>query len=273
MRFGQKMLDYFNVTWPRKLNSTRLQIPMMGGIKVGISGEPFLLQLFGFFLSKTDGPVIDVGANIGQTLVKIKSVDPDQKYYGFEPNPTCFAYLERLTRANQWDNVTFFPCAVSDSTSIETLHITSGKPTDSKGMLQPTLNPTIAPDRTRKIVVVDYAEVDKHIEEKMGLLKIDVEGAELDVVKGMLEAIKRDKPFIFIELWPYDTLAERRKQVISLLQSAGYRVYVVEKLDNKRLGGWKAVDENHKPTQEMHDYFAIPIDREDLLDDLKASIS
>ena len=44
-----------------------------------------------------DGAFIDVGANVGQTLLDTLNAHPMVQYIGFEPNPSCVFYLRTLT--------------------------------------------------------------------------------------------------------------------------------------------------------------------------------
>jgi FkbM family methyltransferase len=55
------------------------------------------------------GTFVDVGMNLGQTLLAAKAIDPARHYIGFEPNPHCFAYCEQLTQLNQLPNVSLVP--------------------------------------------------------------------------------------------------------------------------------------------------------------------
>ncbi|MBK7626701.1 MAG: hypothetical protein IPJ16_05790 [Bacteroidales bacterium] len=62
-----------------------------------------------------DWTVIDVGANIGQTLIKIKSIDKEINYLGFEPNPVCVNYLYiRLLIETILKHAIVFPAGISD---------------------------------------------------------------------------------------------------------------------------------------------------------------
>ena len=47
-------------------------------------------------LKKKNGAYLDIGVNIGQTLMKLKSVNPKIEYIGFEPNATCVHYVNKL---------------------------------------------------------------------------------------------------------------------------------------------------------------------------------
>jgi len=48
-----------------------------------------MIDLLKKILLLKDGVFIDIGMNLGQTLIKLKCVDPNIRYFGFEPNPGC----------------------------------------------------------------------------------------------------------------------------------------------------------------------------------------
>jgi hypothetical protein len=59
-----------------------------------VKHESYLDDIYLTILSKTKGAVIDVGVNVGQTLLKILSIDKNRLYYGFEPQIIAAAAVE-----------------------------------------------------------------------------------------------------------------------------------------------------------------------------------
>lgn len=57
---------------------------------------------------------MDIGANIGLYMVKLKSLDLQREYYGFEPNPVCNFHTQELISSNDFQNVRPFPFALSN---------------------------------------------------------------------------------------------------------------------------------------------------------------
>ena len=60
-------------------------------------------------------------------------------------------------------------------------------------------------------------------------MKVDVEGAELEVFKGFYDTLMRDKPTLLFEILPSYSLentfrVERQRELVELLHSVGYRV-------------------------------------------------
>lgn len=271
MKFGRRLIRRVNFTLRRQIHGRPIKIPFVGGIKVGVSAERFLLDILEQFLPKLDGAVLDVGANLGQTLCKVKVADPHRAYFGFEPNAACHAYLETLVRLNGWSDVTVFPCGLGDNTSILRLHVSADRPTDPLG----SLLPSFFPDGKREIelswakpaVVFRYADIADTIGTRIAFLKIDVEGAELEVARGMSEAISRDQPVVVIELIPDRTLVRRHEETVALFRSLDYDFFAVRKHANKHWAGVQPMDCYAFPEdRSMTDYLAIPTSKRALLD-------
>lgn len=76
----------------------KLKIPMI--YKMGrdliVPDEKLMSAFLKIFLTYKSGAVIDVGANVGIYLLKLKAIDSKRKYIGIEPNPSAFFYLSEL---------------------------------------------------------------------------------------------------------------------------------------------------------------------------------
>jgi len=269
MKFGRGVIRRFNFTLRRRVEGRRIKIPVVGGLKVGVSGEKFLLDILKLVLPKLEGAVVDVGVNLGQTLCKIKLVDTTRRYYGFEPNAACHAYLETLVRVNDWPNVTLFPCGLSDRTSILRLHVSAQDATDGLGSFLPSMEqrPEGVLNDAKCAVAFRFAELAQLIEQRIAFLKIDVEGSELEVVRGMAATIRRDEPLVAIELMPDRTLVGRHEQTVALLQSLEYDVFCIKKDDDNRWAGLQPMSSYvFTIAASMTDYLAIPRSKPALLD-------
>ena len=150
--------------------------------------------------------VLDVGANEGQTLVDlVKAGLGHVEALAFEPNPACAYYLQHLVRENRWSNVTVLPIALSDGQRCLSLDLNSEN--DSAATLVPNLRPG-APVSHRQVVPcfsLDHLIETSTIRVKPNfLLKIDVEGAELEVLRGSQDALRASRPLVLCEvLWAH----------------------------------------------------------------------
>jgi FkbM family methyltransferase len=153
--------------------------------------------------------VIDVGANTGNHTIffagpmKAASVTP------FEPLPAASRALRAGVERNGLTNVdlTRLGVGVSDREGRARL-IFSGR-----GGLGAT---SLEPDPSGEIGV---ATLDSMISGRVDLLKIDVEGMEMNVLAGAWDLIGRTKPLVFVEIANRNTPA-----LMGWLQVAGYKV-------------------------------------------------
>src|SRR5690606_22235943 len=106
------MLSHVNLTLP-SLEDSNISIPMIGsmGYDHFFESEMWLNSLLRKLIPvycNTDY-FLDVGVNVGQTLLKVKLVNKEANYLGFDPNPNCLFYLYCLIRCNKFENVTILP--------------------------------------------------------------------------------------------------------------------------------------------------------------------
>lgn len=60
-----------------------------------------MLKILTSLFKLRSGTFLDIGVNLGLTLIKVKSVNADRNYIGFKPNPACVFYIEELKRINK----------------------------------------------------------------------------------------------------------------------------------------------------------------------------
>ncbi len=247
-----------NLTLPRRIDGTVVRVPVIAGLKAGLSGEKFLIDLLRALSPHVAGAFVDVGANIGQTLARLRIADADRPYYGFEPNPACFHYLERFIEVNSWMNVTLFPFGIGERPSIMSMHTAVGKATDLTASFVPDSRVKDEDITYKHAAVFDYATVAPFIREPIAILKVDVECMELEVLRSFRSAIERDRPVIVTEMLTLERHRERHVQTVELLRGSDYRVFLIESNRRHRLTGlreihaYEDVDAPHKA-----DYVAL----------------
>lgn len=252
----------FNLTLPRRIDGKPIRVPVIAGLKIGLTGEMYLLDLMYRLLPRCEGAVVDVGANIGQTLSKAKLAAPARPYYGFEPNPACFHYLARFIEVNDWQNVTLFPFGIAEQTSVLGLHTSANKATDPEATFLPDANPHHSVASTRYAVVLEYTAFASLIREKIAFLKVDVEGMELDIIKALRAAIERDRPVLVLEMLTLPALETRHAETLKILQSLDYRVYYIETDKKRRLVGLREIRSYENITAPLKaDYVALTEDQ------------
>jgi len=145
-------------------------------------------------LLKQGDVAVDVGANIGYiTLNMAKCVGMQGKVLAFEPVPPTYDRLRRNIRNNACTQVQTFSNAVGE-TGDHSANIFLPKGGDNAHSLS-----SLKQFADSNVFKVDIVRIDDVINQPVQLIKIDVEGAEVSVVRGAAETIKRSHPYIIFE--------------------------------------------------------------------------
>ncbi len=161
------------------------------------AGEEWMLEMMHSLLRRGDA-VIDIGANFGlHTLFAARLVGDNGRVVAFEPIPQNLRLLRRNLRLNHVENqVTIAPQALSDSGEAHLeMHFRPGE-LDQTASLRPGQgsNQTIRVSNSR----LDEYPFPARFSPR--LIKIDVEGAELSVLRGARETLMRFHPLLLLEV-------------------------------------------------------------------------
>jgi FkbM family methyltransferase len=156
--------------------------------------DPGYLQLFK--LPKKGDVVIDIGANIGYTTLNFASIVGEKgQVISFEPDE--FNYNEFLKNIKKNNFVNVIPNNLGLGAVPENVKLAVHSP-DNLGMNR------IDRNASDNFSVINIITLDSYIEKnnisKVDLIKIDVEGFELNVLKGGINSLKKFKPILYIEL-------------------------------------------------------------------------
>lgn len=230
------VLEKLNIVASIILNQNKFKIPIIQ--KMGFSNlymsEPWMIQLLKIVLPISEGKFIDVGVNVGQTLLKLKAVSDEMEYIGFEPNPTCYYYAKQLLKTNKFKNISLVPVGISDSSNLGELHFFSNSSVDSSASMISDFRDETKVLRKEFIPLFTVDDLEKSIKMmNLAILKIDVEGGELEVIKGFYSKIKESKPIILMEILPtysakHAKRLNRQNELIDLLKRAEYLIYRIE---------------------------------------------
>jgi FkbM family methyltransferase len=182
--------------------------------------EPSVVRVASAILHRGDSAV-DIGANVGFLTRQFAAmVGTNGRVFAFEPDPATFAYLAYNTR--RLPQVECSAAAMSDRDGIMTLYL---HPTSA--MSNSLVN---AWDNARPIDVKTFsfdAWANTIDFGRLGLIKVDVEGAEPLVLRGMLKTLSSPKkPQVISEFCPTnlgDHAAEQ--EVFKIFSDHGYRVH------------------------------------------------
>ena len=140
--------------------------------------------------------VIDIGANVGYyTMVAAKLVGPTGCVHAFEAAPRTFAGLQTNATLNPAANIHVHGQAVTDRYG-ETEFFTAAADRTGYSSIRDL------GEQTAAVATVPAISLDSILAElpRTRLVKIDVEGAELLVLRGMRGLIERDRPHVLLEL-------------------------------------------------------------------------
>ncbi|MFT7473532.1 MAG: FkbM family methyltransferase [Verrucomicrobiales bacterium] len=157
-------------------------------IKYWIDGTPEIRLTK--LLSDPERMSIDVGANIGQFTWWMRRYA--KGVVAFEPNA---ALASRLNRAFPGGDVVVKAAAASDAVGQAELAIPIGP--DGERAAAASLSNNFDNQRT---VLVDLERIDDLDVGPIGYIKIDVEGHELDVLRGARATLERDRPALLVEI-------------------------------------------------------------------------
>jgi FkbM family methyltransferase len=145
---------------------------------------------------RPDGAVIDIGANIGVHTVHFAELTPSGLVICFEPARSTFTHL--LRNVLHLGNVVPINVALSDVTGLQKFFVASD---DAYSGLKDTKRKTILREEVVACFKGDDILSIMTKDKRVDLIKIDVEGLELQVLRGLRELIAVHKPVIFCEIF------------------------------------------------------------------------
>lgn len=195
---------------------------------LGGNSEPWLAELLDAYL-EPGMTYFDIGAHIGQfVLMAAKRVGPTGRVHCFEAAAWTYEQLATNIKLNAHANINASHNAVFDeSTTVELHTCVPGK--EAFNSIGKPLRPddeTMSTEHVQTVVLGDYFR--QHGVEKIDLIKIDVEGAEVAALSGARDMLsKPDAPPIICEVNEpaLESLDESGGSLIALLRELGYGVY------------------------------------------------
>lgn len=162
---------------------------------------------------------LDIGSNVGYFTGMLSLLAGRQgKVFAFEAAPATYERLQIVAQHNPHGNVRTHHCAVSDS--IGSIELSLG-PCDHTGIS----SMRDLPQQGGKVTVPSLT-IDSLLAElpKIRLAKIDVEGAEMLVLRGMDRLIERDHPYLFVEVTDtfLRSLGSSKHELVSHVLARGY---------------------------------------------------
>jgi FkbM family methyltransferase len=261
-------LPALNFSYKNLFGSGNFIIPLVGGIGYRnlFHHESWMEEVIAKVSACSEGAFIDVGANTGQTLLKVKKVAIAGLYLGFEPNPSCVHYLRKLIQVNGFRNAQIIPAGLSDAWGMVTLSGYAESEDDTSASTIPGFREHPAWSFPAPVMPLDDVPQLRTLE-KIGIIKIDAEGAEEKVIGGAQQVIGKFRPFVLCEILPvYNAQNKEREQrqdrLLELLGILDYKLYRIIKTGDSGLHYFKRMEAitMHEDCN-LSDYLFIPAEQ------------
>lgn len=182
-----------------------------------------------FAVVKDTDIVVDIGANIGIYSLRFAQLASKGRVISFEPHPATFARLREHVRMNGFEHL--IPMQYGIGPRNETLRLYEVVESNSgmnRILPEGRVDPSTA---SHSIVVKPLREAIRQLGLlRIDLIKIDVEGFEMDVLQGSEEVIRSFQPVLFIELDDENLRVHgtSASALVALVRSWGYSVRIAQ---------------------------------------------
>lgn len=188
--------------------------------------DAYETQLMEKIIKKGD-VVIDVGAFVDgwYTLFPAALVGEEGHVYSFEPAPEYYKRLKENIALNKLKNITLVKKGVYDKAKTLSFYVAEGRSSLLKEQAE-SYKKTAAPKVTIQTVTLDSFITFNKIK-KVSFIKVDVEGVEMNVLRGAIKTLKRMHPNLIIEIVDEQLKlgGSSKKEVITFLENLGYSTY------------------------------------------------
>lgn len=187
----------------------------------GLFNEIYLSNEYYFKSNEHNPLIIDCGSNIGMSTLYFKIIEPKCRIICFEPDSEAYSYLKTNIKQNNLNYIQIHNVALySEETLIDFYYDPENFASPRMSLMRDRMN---GGKRTVRAVPLS-----RYINEPVDFLKMDIEGAELDVLKelrdsGKLSFVKR----MAIEYHHHVTMhVDNMSTMLALLENAGYGYHI-----------------------------------------------
>jgi FkbM family methyltransferase len=161
--------------------------------------------------------ILDIGANVGQFYNEIKNIFPNSYYYLVEGSESCEVVLETL-------NVDYSICLLSDSEKDVDFYIRKNEPRCTGNSIY--RENTSFYDDDQILIEKRQTKTLSNLlnNQKFDLIKIDVQGSEIDIINGGLDIIKEAKGILMeVSLMEYNQNSPTKEFVYEYMDNLGFK--------------------------------------------------
>lgn len=175
--------------------------------------EIFSDEIYGIELKKNNPVIFDVGSHIGLSILFFKKKYPKSKIFAFEPNPNVFPLLEENISQNGLSGIEIHNVALGLNEDKRSLFIDSSK---TNAFSTSSFLPNAWNGKQKTLPIkIQVKKLSTFLNIKCDLLKMDVEGAEYEILKELVESGKVE--FIQNIVFEYHPISKNRIKKIKQL--------------------------------------------------------
>jgi FkbM family methyltransferase len=176
----------------------------------------FLDRIYAFAFKGCEPHILDLGANVGSSVLFFKTIFPNARVTAFEPDPIIFAYLEENVHGNGHSDVEL----ICKAAWIENARLPFLSRGDDAGGL--------APADAEGVIEVDALDLVEYLQgRRYDFIKMDIEGAE-NVVLPAIRPYLTDLPYLFVEHHSRMGKPQGLAELLGVLSEASFRFEIKE---------------------------------------------
>tara|TARA_Y100000591_G_scaffold150719_1_gene129593 strand:+ start:2616 stop:3443 length:828 start_codon:yes stop_codon:yes gene_type:complete len=182
--------------------------------------------------------ILDIGAHVGLTILPLCEMSSNNtKIYGFEPSSRNFDALKFNVKLNNFHKVILENCLVGEEDVHEALFYETDDISATSSIVN-NENRNFEKTFKKQVSIDSYCQKNNLCPD---LIKIDVEGAEISVLRGAKETMKRFKPIIFLSVHPNQILQLGGSEE-DLLEIINYCGYSISNIDGSQIDKFESVE-------------------------------
>ncbi len=194
--------------------------------------------------------IFDVGAHIGNVSLQYNTLFSNASIYSFEPFPPSFNSLQQNTSTHK--NITLFNKGLGAYTGTAKFHSNQSEQTNSILATHEQANSNWGNNdllKTKEIVEIDLTTIDQIVEEEniktIDILKMDVQGAEHEVMAGAKKTIEKQMiRLIYTEIITVPTYQGQKEfdDILKMYRAYGFELFTIYKAGHRADGRLQFID-------------------------------
>jgi FkbM family methyltransferase len=178
---------------------------------LSMADEIFSREVYCFETTSDNPYVVDCGANIGLSTIYCKSIYPNAEIVAFEPYPLAIEAFKYNTR--KLKGVLLIEKGVV------------GKDGEMPFFAEGSDGSRVAVEGDMVEYNVPVTILSPYLNKKVDLLKIDIEGSEIDVIRECRDSL-REVQRMFIEYHASESASQVLDEILTIIKKAGFKYYI-----------------------------------------------